>query len=175
MKSLLPISALLLALNLQAQKGKMFPTIIGKSLTEQSMSLPIKNAKFTIVAIAFNKAAEDELKKWLNPLYDTFMNKDKGKNNMSMAETHDVNFFFIPLIGGLKMVANKFKETTDKAFWPYVMDTDKWDIKVQQKLLDVEDNKIPFVFVLDKDGKVVEFQSGKFAEDKVDVLEEAVD
>jgi hypothetical protein len=173
MKILLSITAIALALNFNAQKGKTFPTVIGISLTEQSMSLPIKNGKYSIVAIAFNKAAEDELKRWLNPLYDVFMNKDKGKNSMSTV--HDVNFFFVPLIGGLKMVSNKFKETTDKAFWPYIMDTDKWDIKVQQKSLDIEDGKVPYFFVLDKDGKIIEMQSGKFSDDKVDVLEEAVE
>ncbi len=171
MKKIIAIAALLTALNCSAQKGKTFPTVIGVSLTEKSMSLPIKNGKYSIVAIAFNKAAEDELKKWLNPLYDTFMNKDKGA--LAMSEAHDVNFFFVPLIGGLKMVSNKFKETTDKAFWPYIMDTDKWDIKVQQKALDIEDNKVPYVFVLDKEGKVVEVQSGKYTEDKSDKLEEA--
>ena len=175
MKIIISISALLLILNIKAQKGKTFPTIIGKSLTDQSMSLPMKNGKSSIVAIAFNKDAEDELKKWLNPLYDVFMNKEKGKNSMNMSEAHDVNFFFIPIIGGLKMVSNKFKESTDKAFWPYIMDTDKWDIKVQQKLLDVENNKVPYIFVLDKEGKVVEFESGKFNEEKIDKLEEAAE
>ena len=172
MKKLITITAALLAFNMNAQKGKTFPTVIGKSLTEKSMSLPIKNGKYSVVAIAFNKAAEDELKKWLNPLYDTFMNKDKGK--LSMDEAHDVNFFFVPLIGGLKMVSDKFKETTDKAFWPYIMDTDKWDIKVQAKSLDIEDTKVPYIFILDKEGKVVEVQSGKYTEDKEEALEEAV-
>jgi hypothetical protein len=171
MKKLVALSALLLALNVTAQKGKTFPTVIGVSLTEKSMSLPIKNGKYSVVAIAFNKAAEDELKKWLNPLYDTFMNKDKGK--LSMSEAHDVNFYFVPIIGGMKMVANKFKETTDKAFWPYIMDTDKWDIKVQAKALGIEDTKVPYVFVLDKEGKVVEVQSGNYNEDKEEKLEEA--
>lgn len=172
MKNLIIALALLFSLSIQAQVGKVFPTIIGVSLSDKSMSLPVKNGKFSIVAIAFNKSAEDELKKWLNPLYDTFMNKDKGK--LSMGEAHDVNFYFVPLIGGLKIVANKFKETTDKAFWPYIMDTDKTDIKLQQKLLDIKDNKIPYFFVLNKDGKVVEVQSGDFNEDKIDKLEEAV-
>jgi hypothetical protein len=171
MKKLLVITILAATLNCVAQKGKTFPTVIGVSLTEKSMSLPLKNGKLSIVAIAFNKAAEDELKKWLNPLYDTFMNKDKGK--MSMSDAHDVNFYFVPIIGGIKMVFNKFKETTDKAFWPYIMDTDKWDIKVQAKALGIEDTKVPYVFVLDKEGKVLEVQSGNYSEDKSDKLEEA--
>ncbi len=173
MKKLITLCTILITINASAQKGKTFPTIIGVSLADKSMSLPMKNGKYTIVAIAFNKAAEDELKKWLNPLYDAFMNKVKGKNSMDMSDGHDVNFFFCPVIGGLKMVANKFKETTDKAFWPYVMDTDKTDIKLQGKILEISDPKVPYVFVLDKEGKVVDFQSGDFKEEKVDALEEA--
>jgi len=175
MKNFIFISTIALTLNMSAQKEKLFPEILGISLTEKNMSLPEKNGKFTIVAVAFHKGAEDELKKWLNPLYDTFMNKAKGKNNMNMSESHDVNFFFLPVIGGLKIVARQFKESTDKAFWPYIMDTDKCDIKAQAKKLGVTDLKIPYIFVLDKDGKVIEFQNGNYKEDKIDALEEAID
>ncbi len=174
MKKLITLSALFITLSVAAQKGKTFPTIIGVSLSEKSMNLPMSNGKYSVVAIAFNKAAEDELKKWLNPLYDTFMNKEKGKHSMDMSESHDVNFFFLPVIGGLKMVAKEFKSTTDKAFWPYIMDTDKCDIKLQAKILGAEDVKVPYVFVLDKEGKVVDFVSGKYSEDKSEKLEEAV-
>ena len=175
MKKLFTLITLSLVLISKAQVGTIFPTITGISLTDKSMSLPIKNGKKTIVAIAFNKAAEDELKKWLNPLYNTFIKKQKGTSNFDMAEIYDVNFYFLPLISGFKKIKDDFKNSTDKEFWQYIMDTDKTDIKLQQKILGIKENKIPYFFVLDKDGKILAIQNGDFKEDKMDVLEDACD
>lgn len=174
MKKIVTISALILSLGASAQKGKDFPVITGTFLNDKGITLPIKNGKETIVAIAFHKGAEDELKKWLNPLYYTFMKKPSKDNKFDMAEVYDVNFVFVPMIAGFKKVAEDFKAGTDKAFWPYILDTEKTDIKAIQKQLGVTDNKIPYFFVVDKNGKVLAVQSGDFSEDKVDALEEAV-
>ena len=174
MKRLLFLSLLYLSLGLSAQKGKMFPAVKGITLDDKLAALPIKNGKFTIVAIAFNRGAEDDLKKWLNPLYDNFMKKEKG-GNFDMAEIYDVNFVFIPMIAGFKKIAADFKSGTDKQFWPYIMDTEKTDVKELQKQLGVEDNKIPYFFVLNKDGKIMESQSGKFTDAKMEKLQDAIE
>jgi len=171
-KLLCSLSAVLLLLNTRAQTGKTFPTIIGETLEGKAISLPIKNGKETIVAWVFSRSAEDELKKWLNPLYGTFMDKPKGKPVMG-ANVYDVNFVFIPMIGGLKKIREDFKATTDKGFWPYIMDTDKTDMKLQAEILEIKDKSIPYIMVLDKDGKIIEVQSGKYTEDKNDKIEEA--
>lgn len=172
MKNLILAYTLLITGVVFAQKGKSFPVINGTSLDEKTMALPIKNGKETIVAIAFHRGAEEELKKWLNPLYYTFIKKPKGSNKLDMSEIYDVNFVFVPMISGFKKVAEDFKKGTDKEFWPYIMDTEKTDIKALQKELGVDDNKIPYFFVLDKNGKIIEMQSGKFKEEKVEKLEE---
>lgn len=174
MKRLILLSLVFSALFLNAQKGKQFPVVKGITLDDKAITLPVKNNKYSIVAIAFNRAAEDDLKKWLNPLYDNFMKKEKS-GNFDMAEIYDVNFVFIPMIAGFKRVADDFKKGTDKHFWPYIMDTEKTDVKELQKQLGVEDNKIPYFYVLDKEGKIVEMQSGKFTEDKLEKLEDAIE
>lgn len=172
-KLLSAVAAMLFTVSGNAQVGKVFPTIIGETLEGKAISLPIKNNKETIVAWVFSRSAEDELKKWLNPLYSTFMDKPKGKPAMGQ-NVYDVNFVFIPLIGGLKKIREDFKATTDKGFWPYVMDTDKTDMKLQAEILGIKDKSIPYIMVLDKEGKVIDVQSGKYVEDKVDKIEEAL-
>jgi hypothetical protein len=157
-----------------AQKGQVFPTIKGVTLEDKALTVPNKNGKFSLIAIAFHRGAEDDLKKWLNPLYDNFIQKEKGTSNFDLAEVYDINFIFIPMISGFKKVAEDFKAGTDKAFWQYIMDTEKTDIKTLQKQLGVDDNKIPYFYVLDKDGKIVEIQSGKFTEAKMEKLENAI-
>lgn len=174
MKNLLVVILAVISLNVPAQKGKVFPTVKGTTLDDKAAALPVKNGKFTIVAIAFNRGAEDDLKKWLNPLYDNFMKKEQS-SNFDMAEIYDVNFIFVPMISGFKKIAEDFKKGTDKQFWSHIMDTEKTDVKELQKQLGVEDNKIPYFFVLDKSGKIVETESGKFTEEKLEKLEDAIE
>lgn len=174
MKSSLIIALLFFSLGLSAQKGKVFPTVKGIALDDKATTLPVKNGKYSVIAIAFNRDAEELLKKWLNPLYENFMKKGEP-GNFDMAELYDVNFVFIPMIAGFKRIAEDFKKGTDKEFWPYIMDTEKTDVKELQKQLGVEDNKIPYFFVLDKTGKIVDVQSGKFTDDKLEKMEDAIE
>ncbi|PBQ32117.1 hypothetical protein CNR22_10150 [Sphingobacteriaceae bacterium] len=174
MKKILIISFAILAFNATAQKGKMFPSVIGTTLDDKKANLPMENGKSTIIAIAFNRSAEEDLKKWLNPLYDNFMKKEKT-GNFDMAELYDVNFIFVPMISGFKKIAQDFKKGTDKEFWPHIMDTEKTDVNELQKQLGVEDNKIPYFFVVNKDGKIVEMVSGKFTDDKLEKIEDAIE
>ncbi|MGZ3900147.1 MAG: TlpA family protein disulfide reductase [Bacteroidia bacterium] len=175
MKKITCVIAILCSLATVAQKGKMFPAITGTTLNDKPIKLPVNNGKQTVVAIAYHRGAEDALKKWLNPLYYTFIKKEKGTSTFDVAELYDVNFVFVPMISGFKKIANDFKAGTEKEFWPYIMDTEKSDIKGVQEQLGAKDNKIPYFYILDKDGKVIESVSGDYTEDKMDKLEDAVE
>lgn len=159
-----------------AQVGKQFPAIKGLTLEDKVISVPAKNSKYSVIAIAFHRQAEDDLKKWLNPLFQTFIKDEKeSTKGIDVADVYDVNFVFIPMIAGFKRMADDFKKDTDKRFWQYVMDTEKTDIKGLQEQLGIDDNKIPYFFVLDASGKVVAVQSGKFLPAKIDKLEDSVE
>ena len=158
-----------------AQMGSVFPMVKGHTLDDKNLVIPELNGKYSVVAIAFNRDAEDLLKQWLNPLYGAFIKKEKGESQFDIAELFDVNFVFIPLISGFKRIEADFKSNTDKGFWPYIMDTEKTDIKEVQKALGIENTKIPYFYILDKAGKIVASQSGKYSEVKLDVLEEAIE
>jgi len=174
MKKLFTIALLAVALTGAAQKGKTFPDVVGATLDDKDKTIPFKNGKMTIMAVAFHRGAEDELKKWLNPLYNTFMVKSKAKN-MDMSTSYDVNFVFVPMIAGIKMIADEFKASTDKAFWPVVLDTKKSDMKGAATTLGITERKTPWIFVLDKDGKIIDVQSGEYSESKIDAMEEAME
>lgn len=175
MKKIILICAIFIFSALKAQAQKAFPSIDGHLLNDKTIHIPQKNQKYSIVAIAYNRDAEYQLKEWLNPLYNVFIKKEKGSSQMDMAELFDVNFVFIPLISGFKKIEEDFKSNTDKEFWPYIMDTEKTDIKAVQKELSVENTKIPYFYVLNSEGKIVETQSGKFSEIKLDKLEDAIE
>ena len=181
MKKIITLIFIALTVSLSAQitaletKGISFPEISGQTLADKYIELPIKNGKKTVVGIAYSRAAEGDLKKWLNPLYNTFMVKEGSTKNFDVAEIYDVNFVFIPVIAGLKNVIADFKASTDKEFWPYIMDTQKTDIKKLRETLKAKDEKIPYFYVLEDSGKIIEVVSGAFKEDKMDKLEAAAE
>lgn len=158
-----------------SQKGKTFPGIKGTTLDDQSINIPLKNDKYSIIAMAYDQDAEDQLKEWLNPIYDMFIKVEHAPGSFDMADLYDVNFTFIPLIKGFKKVANEFKKSTDKEFWPYVMDTEFTDIQKIQTRLGITNTKVPYFYVLNKEGVIVEVQSGKYSEAKMSKLEDAVE
>ena len=102
------------------------------------------------------------------------MVKSKAKT-LDMSTVYDVNFVFVPMIAGVKMIADEYKSGTDKAFWPVVLDTKKSDMKAAATSLGITDRKIPYIFVLNKDGVVIDVQSGEYSEDKIDAIEEAME
>lgn len=152
--------------------AQQFPSVKGTLLNGQSVSLPHKNGKYSLIAIAFHRDAEDALKKWLQPLYDNFIKKESG-DPFDMAEFHDVNFVFIPMIQGFRKVADEFKSNTDEHYWPYILDTEKTDIRALQNQLGVKDPKSPHFYMLDPEGNVVSSAEGTFSEKKMEQLEEA--
>jgi hypothetical protein len=151
-----------------------FPTIRGTTLADKTISIPQSNGKFSVIAIAFHKDAENSLKNWLNPLYDSFIKKESG-DPFDMSEWMDVNFIFIPMIQGFRRVAEEFKKNTDEQFWPYIMDTEKTDVSQLQQSLGVKENREPYFYVVDKNGKVVTSVHGAFSPDKLSKLEDAVE
>jgi hypothetical protein len=168
------IILIVISIKLNAQIGMIFPDVSGQTLDEKYIGLPIKNNKKTIVGIAYGRAAEDDLKKWLNPLYQTFMVKPDNKS-FDMAAIYDVNFVFVPVIAGLKSVIADFKKGTDKEFWPYIMDMQSKDMQAIEKTLKAADRKTAYFYVLDTKGKIIEMVSGAYTEDKMDKLETAAE
>jgi hypothetical protein len=92
-----------------------------------------------------------------------------------MAYLYDVNFVFIPLINGFRKVADEFKSGTDKEFWQYILDTDAADVNQVQVTLEVKNTKIPYFYVLDKNGRIVECVSGRYSDAKMEKIEDALD
>jgi hypothetical protein len=176
MRILVVFTVLLMSLGLSGQVGTKFPGLKGTNLDEKSVSVPQKNGKYSVVAIAFHRDAEDALKKWLNPLYDVFIKTEKkNAQDFDLADIYDVNFIFIPLISGFRRVADDFKKKTDQAYWAYILDTEKTDIGALQEALGIKNNKIPYFYVLDKEGKIVASESGSYSVAKLDKLEDAVE
>ena len=158
-----------------AQVKTTFPTLVGHTLEGTAIKLPEQPAKkFSIIGICFKRTAEEHLKTWITPMYETFVAKANGTDYFDVANYYDVNYFFIPLISGFKKAANDFKASTQKDLWKNVIDCDT-DIKLLKTELKPSDDNEPYFFVIDLNGKITEIVSGKFTEAKMDKLQEAID
>lgn len=174
MKYLLLILSLCICLNITAQKGT-FPKMDGHTLEGTAISVPIAgNKKFTIVGICYKRSSENDLKTWIQPMYDVFVAKPKGTDYFDVASYFDVNYYFVPLISGFKKAAADFKAATQKDLWGNVVDCDT-DIKLLKEQLKPANDDIPYFYVIDLNGKIVEVVSGKYSEDKMDKIQEAID
>ena len=82
----------------QNAKGKQFPALTGESFAGKTVNLPTDTkGKVTVIGVCFSKAAEDDLKTWLNPMYNMFVVKKDTADFFSAAVNYDVNFFFVPM------------------------------------------------------------------------------
>lgn len=157
-----------------SQKGN-FPALAGHTLEGSAINLPLAGTKkFTIIGICFKRSAEDDLKTWIQPMYETFVAKANGSDYFDVANYYDVNYYFVPLISGFKKAASDFKAATQKDLWKNVIDCDT-EIAVLKAQLKPANEDVPYFYVLDTNGKITEVVSGKFTEDKMDKLEEAID
>lgn len=162
--------------------GKMFPYLQGEDYNGKKINLPVDTkGKYTLLGMAFSNAAENDLKTWINPIYNKFILKvDRSKADVFDAGIdYDVNLFFIPMFTGLNQLTSKsskekIKANTDKQMYPYMLFYE--GAKTYKEELDFEKKDIPYFFVLDKTGVIKYATSGKFDGKKLekilDVIEE---
>lgn len=175
MKQLLIILAFIFSFSSFAQIKKAFPTLSGHTLDGPAVTIPLAGTKkFTIVGICYKRAAEEDLKTWIQPMYDVFVAKPNATDYFDVANYYDVNYFFIPLISGFKKAAADFKASTQPELWKNVIDCDT-DIKLLKTQLNPADDGVPYFYVIDTNGKITEVVSGKYTEAKMDKLQEAID
>ena len=154
-------------------EGKMFPDISGTTLTEKKVSIPgDTKGRSTIIALAFSQDAEQELKTWADPAFDKFIARTE-------LMSYDVNLYFIPMFSGAKAAMaesskEKFKKENDPELHPYVL-IYKGGIDEYRSVLEMKKKDTPYIFVLDKDGKIVFSTSGIYTEEKMDAIEDHLD
>ena len=176
-KYLFIVSICLFSIFCQAQVGHQFPLLTAKKLDDHEVILPKStHGKFTLLGLAYSKEAESDLATWFQPVYETFIHKDKG--GVFETESYDIHLFFIPMFTGLNQAAHgqavkEMKKGIDKNLWPYVL-IYKGEIKEYKTSLMMEKKELPYFFVLDKDGKVVYKTHGKYSDHKMEEIENLI-
>lgn len=181
MKKALVISLLLLstASVVAAQVvGKIFPEMTAETVDDKKIELPLSvKGKYTLLGLAYSKKSEDELNTWFQPIFEKFVQKQKG--GLFEGFAYDVNVYFVPMFTGINAAATgtakkKAVKNVDPNLLPYILFY-KGELKTYKEALDFEKKDIPYFFVLDKEGKIVYATSGKYSNDKMDEIEEVIE
>jgi hypothetical protein len=177
MKKLLTLLLILSAtcfLSLSAQViGKAFPSMEAETVEDKKVLLPAAVAgKYTLLGLAYSKKAEDELNSWFQPVFEKFIQKNKG---VFESFGYDVNVYFVPMFTGVNAAATgtakkKAAQNVDPNLLPYILFY-KGELKPYKEALDFEGKDTPYFFVLDAAGKIVYATSGKFSAKKMDEVE----
>jgi hypothetical protein len=158
--------------------GKAFPDMTAETVDDKKIELPGSvRGKFTLLGLAYSKKSEDELNTWFQPIFEKFIQKQKG--GLFEGFAYDVNVFFVPMFTGINAAATgtakkKALKNVDPNLLPYILFY-KGELKTYKEALDFEKKDIPYFFVLDKEGKIVYATSGKYSTAKMDEVEEVIE
>src|SRR5688572_11634722 len=175
MKKMFLICLLLVAFSsLNAQVvGKMFPSMDAETVEDKKVNLPqATKGKFTLLGLAYSKKSEDELNSWFQPIFQKFIQKNKG---LFEDFGYDVNVYFVPMFTGVNAAATgtakkKALQNIDPNLLPYILFY-KGELKTYKEALDFEKKDVPYFFVLDKAGKILYATSGGYSQKKMDEVE----
>lgn len=157
--------------------GKVFPPMEAETVDDKKVKLPDNvKGKYTLLGLAYSKKSEDELNSWFQPVFQKFIQKNKG---LFEGFGYDVNVYFIPMFTGVNAAATgtakkKAMKDIDPNLLPYILFY-KGELKTYKEALDFEKKDIPYFFVLDAAGKIVHATSGKYTTQKMDEVEEVLE
>ncbi|MDQ3110088.1 MAG: mitochondrial ATPase complex subunit ATP10 [Bacteroidota bacterium] len=155
--------------------GIVFPDLKAETLENKMITIPTDTkGKSTIISLAYSDEAEKDLQTWYEPMYDKFIAKTE-----LMSDVYDINLYFVPMFTGTKEAAaagakKQMKETVQADIQPHII-VYKGAIDVYKEKLKMDDKKKPYIFVLDKDGKIIYSTSGAYTEDKMDEIEDKIE
>jgi hypothetical protein len=159
---------------LPAQKGARFPQVTGETASGKRTTLPLEGTgRHTVLGLAMSRKAEPLLEEWFEPAYLRFV----AKHGL-FANAYQADVRFVPLFTGLDKAAyeptlKKFR----KSATPEVVDLVvfvKADLATIQDALGIKDKDVPWFFVLDDRGTVLNAVSGKFTDAKLQALEDVL-
>lgn len=159
--------------------GELFPDMPVQKLDGTAIQVPKDlNGKFTLLAMAYSKKAEADLKTWNVPLYQKFI-AEPTKNALFSFTPYDINLFFVPMFTGVNQAAagnasKKMKKELDPKFHEHFL-VFKGKLKAYKNRLGFDQKDEPYFFVLDKTGKVVFKTSGAYSAAKMEEIEDKIE
>ena len=170
---------MLLAISLTActwvvsAQTRSFPEITCQTLSAKTIELPADvKGKKTVVVLAMSLKAEKELRNWTTPLYNSLL--APGMGGLMGGSLYQANVCFVGMLKGVAKLAlseikDKARHNVDKKLWDNYMITEK-DVKEFINAANIQNTDEPQFFVLDKEGRVSYYTSGKYSDEKLDEI-----
>lgn len=161
-----------------AQKEKFFPLIETESLSNKKVFLPKDvKGKMTLIGLAYSQKAEKALQTWLNPIYNEFIERPETAEIFDTS--YDIYLYFVPMFSGANQsfaesAKKRLNAQLDKELVPHVL-IYKGDISHYKEVLRMTNDDIPYIFILDEEGKIIHKVSGSYSEAKLQKLSELLD
>ncbi len=149
-----------------------FPPLTGETSDGRKINLPAPGAKgYTLVGLAFSQKASPLLEEWAEPAFLRFV----AKHGL-FADTYEAEVWFIPMFVGGNKVAyepslKKFRKSADPEVAEHVLFF-QGEIAPYKQALGMENENIPYFFVLDAEGRIVHRTEGTYSLEKLDAIEE---
>ncbi len=157
--------------------GKPFPELTAETVEDLEVSLPQDTkGKYSVIGLAYSKKSEDDLNTWFSPIYNKFIREATG---LFSSFQYDVNVYFVPMFTGVNAAATgaakkKVSKNIDERLLPYILFY-KGSLKPYKDTLAFEKKDVPYLFVLDKNGKIVYATSGAFSDKKMTEIENVLE
>lgn len=157
--------------------GKKFPSMETETVDDQVVTLPTDvNDKFTLLGLAYSKKAEQDLNSWFSPIYHKFIKEPTG---VFASFAYDINVFFVPMFTGVNAVATgTAKKKTAEELHPKLIPNIlfyKGNLKDYKDGLDLNDKKVPYIFLVNTEGEIVYATSGAYSDEKMEGIESVLD
>ncbi|MDJ1484905.1 hypothetical protein QNI16_30680 [Cytophagaceae bacterium YF14B1] len=150
-----------------ATHAQTFPTLKGTTLDDKSIILPQAVAgKYSILILTYSAKASEQIAPWFDNLYDYFI----------MDPDYDMNLYVVPMITGAKsLIAGKIekqlKKSVQQGYQKHFV-LYQGDIEEYKKTLRLDNKDVPYLFLLDKSGKIVYQAAGQYSDAYLDKIED---
>lgn len=167
--------------SLQAQVvGRQYPELEAETVEDKVVTLPQdQRGRITLLGMAYSKKSENDLNTWFEPVYTKFIHSKTQDAGLFASFTYDVDVYFIPMFTGINAAATgsakrQAVKNIDARLLPYILFY-KGQLKPYKDALDFEKKDIPYMFVLDRNGKIIYATSGAYSHTKMDAIESAIE
>lgn len=161
----LVVSAIFL-LSLAVAHAQTFPSISGMTLEDKTISIPQQTqGKYTMVVMTYSAKASEQIAPWFDGLYEYFI----------MDPDYDMNLYVVPMISGAKsLIAGKIEKNLKKGIQEgyrkhFVLY--QGNIEDYKKTLRMDNKDVPYMFLLDKTGKIIYQAAGNYSDAQLDKIE----
>jgi len=163
------IATFLCAAFVTVVQAQTFPSLTGMTLEDKTITLPqATTGKYSILVLAYSAKASDQIAPWFDNLYEYFL----------MDPEYDMNLYVIPMISGSKsLIAGQIEKQLKKGiqqgyrkhFVLYQGSIDDY-----KKTLKLDNKEVPYVFLLDKNGKIIYQIAGQYSDAYLEKIEEKI-